>query len=186
MKIGQVIVTEGDRKSWISKGIAWKTESWWTHSLIVVDPGTAVEATFPKIRFLDLEQRLEQLRKQDRAYVVLDLPTEYSRYAVARAACGFVGKFYDVGQILVYAATGRFIGDGVGTLVCSRLCAAAFKRGINVDIWDPSKVRDDFARKGDLAANEVTAPDLLYRSKLEIVRFQPSSRIRRVHLWQPA
>jgi hypothetical protein len=179
MKPGQVIVTEGARGSWISRGIAWKTESWWTHSLIVVGPGVAVEATSPRICYVDLDKRLKELRQADRAYVVLDLPFAYDRRAVANAAEGFVGKWYDHGQILVFALTGRFIGDGIGTLVCSRLCAAAFKKAINLDIWNEHKVPDDFARKGDLAACELTAPDLLRYSHLEIDGFSPSSRIRK-------
>jgi uncharacterized protein YycO len=179
MKQGQVVITEGNRRSLISKLIAWKTQSWWTHTLIVTGKDEAVEAVLPRVRKIKLSERLLELHEEDRAYVVLDFPTLtlQQRWRVALTTGSFVGKFYDLGQLLIYAVLGKFRNDGQGTVVCSRLVSAVYKTALGIDIWDASKTPSDFGRLDDLRDNEVTPHDLLLRTKLQIIHFKPSSLI---------
>lgn len=181
---GQVIVSEGNRKSLISKGIAFYTGSWATHAFIYVGNGQGVEATFPRVRYLDVNKRIEELKRKNRAFVVLELPgiTDDLRTAVARKAETYVGRFYDVGQLLVYMLLGKFWKDGTGTLVCSRLVTAAhysvgevlFDEETLAKYYPPCHPRLDNLRRG-----YATPVDLL-TSRLEVVDFCPSSRIRKI------
>src|SRR5688500_11624470 len=101
---GQFVITEGGN-SLISKLIAWHTGSWWTHAFIIVGKDEAVEATIPRVKKFDLHKRIKELEENDRAYVILDLPniTLQKRWKISAIAKSYVGKFYDVGQLLLFA-----------------------------------------------------------------------------------
>jgi hypothetical protein len=183
-RIGQVVVTEGDRNSWISRAVAKATGSWITHCFIVTDTNEAVEAWFPKVHSFDLTERMQELRKGRRAYAVLDLMTltAEQRSSLVATARSFRGRFYDVGQALLFAMFHRFFSDGPGTLVCSRLITATFKKALGVDLFDELTLRIKFHsdhpnRQENLLAGQVTPADLL-RSRLKVIRWVPSSFIR--------
>lgn len=181
----QVIVTEGERGSCISEAIAAFTDSWATHAFLVTLGGQAVEATFPRVAPLDYAARLQLLEAQDRAYAVLDLPniTADERRAIANKVTSYIGRWYDLGQLLLFAATGRFWGDGTGTLDCSRLITGAYAEGANVNLFSEEVLEKYKTQLGDRIGNlrhGFPLPAELLTSKLEVVAFHPSSRIRAV------
>jgi hypothetical protein len=123
-----------------------------------------------------LTKRLEELRREKRAYVVLDLPTLTlaDRCKLALHARSYVGRFYDVGQALLYTVNRRFESDGTGTMVCSRLVTAAYYSGLGLDLFPVEKRAEaPRTRRANLAKGYATPADLL-RSNLEVVRFVAS------------
>lgn len=177
---GQLVITEGNRKSWISRAVAWATGSWWTHAFIVVGPDRAIEATFPRVRQFSLKERLAQLEAEDRAYLVFDLDlTGSQRTAVIEAAESFIGKWYDFGQLLYYKIRGQFVKDGIGKVVCSRLYTGVFQKvGINLFPKDhlDEVLPSWFVRRDNLEDGYVTPTDFFY-SILKIVGGRSSSAV---------
>jgi hypothetical protein len=178
MKIGDVIVTEGERKSIVSRLIAYFSGSWATHVFVVTGPDEAVEARFPRVRKFALQDRLYELEQQGRAYAVLDIHqlTTESREAVAAEARGYVGRFYDFGQILMFMLTRRFWQDGSGTLTCSRLVTSAYLEGARVNLFPArllSQYPPDHHRLPDLKLGYAAPVDLLV-SRLALRFFHPS------------
>lgn len=181
MKVGQVVVTEGRATSPYSNLIAWATGSWWTHTFMVTGPDELTEARFPRVRTFKLSERIKQLHREDRAYYVLDRPgiTVAERCRLVRTMRGYVGRYYDIGQVLLYAVLRRFVQDGSGTMVCSRAISAAFQDALGLQLFgDLSKVDPGSTRIEDLAKGECTPADLLKSSELSVVRFRRSTRIR--------
>jgi hypothetical protein len=182
LRLGQVVVTEGGRDSLISRGIAEFQGSWATHAFIGVGKGRAVEAHFPRVRYLNVADRVRELKAQDRAFAILDLPDLRldRRLLTARKAEEFVGRFYDVGQVLLYALTNRFWNDGTGTLVCSRVVTGAFFGGGKENLFDGATLDRHYPvghpRRTNLASGYATPADLL-ASRLQLVEFFPSSRV---------
>lgn len=185
MRIGQIIVTEGERDSLISQMIAHHTGSWATHTFLVSVDGWGIEARFPFVRLMDVEARLDQLRCEDRAYVVLDIPelTEAERAGISLRAWEFLGRWYDIGQALLFILTGQFWKDGDGTLTCSRLITASYFDGASYDLFSKDILDEKYPathpRVRGLQRGYATPADLL-TSRLEVVDFHPSSRIQSV------
>lgn len=182
-KLGQVVVTEGERDSIISRLIRWATGSWWTHCFVVSGPDEITEAWFPKVRQSKLSDRLRKLQKEGRAYAVLDLPgvTARQRCQIARTARSFLGRFYDVGQVLCFAIFRRFVlRDGVGTIMCSRLVTGAYA-SIEEHLFDVETIHKQFgagySRTENLLEDECVPADLL-RSRLRIAWWRRSQTIR--------
>jgi uncharacterized protein YycO len=180
LRAGQVLLTEGKHTAFVSAMIRYATGSWLTHAAVLVGPNTAVEAWLPKVRKFDVQARLDELKREGRAYVILDLPsmTETDRAEVANTALSFVGRWYDFGQNLLFLFTGRFWDDGPGTLMCSRTVTAAFSRGPDVDLFDDATLRKNFARDSHRLENlerGFATPAELLLSRLEVAHFQPSS-----------
>lgn len=185
LAVGQVVVTEGERDSCVSKAIAAFSHSWATHCFLLTGLGTAVEAKFPRVVQLDPVVRLSALRDADRAYVVLDYPgvTAPDRLRIAQRADSYVGRWYDVGQLLLFALTHRFWGDGTGTLDCARLVTGAYDEGAHIDLFPKDFLDAHKAQLGHRIGNLAHGfplPFELLTSKLEVVEFHPSSRIRAV------
>jgi hypothetical protein len=182
LKPAQVVVTEGGRRSFVSRGIHRFTGSWATHAFVATFKGDGVEAWFPRVRRLNGEARLAQLEFQDRAYAVLDVPklTLQQRWRIAAKAESYIGRFYDVGQLLLWGLTGQFWNDGDGTLICSRLVTASYWKGGNVHLFDDALLADKYPtphpRRANVSRGYATPLDLLI-SRLEVVKFHPSSRI---------
>jgi hypothetical protein len=180
LRIGQVVVQEAAH-DWVGRAIAHYTNSRVSHAFLATIPGQGVEAWFPRVRHVRTRARLAELYHDDRAYVVLDLPgiTADQRRRVAAAAEAYVGRWYDVGQVLLYAATRRFWNDGTGTLVCSRVVTGAFRQA-GIDLFSPAVIRSRRpARAENLRRGWATPVDLL-TSRLDVVDFRPSSRVRRI------
>lgn len=185
LRLAQVVVTEGTRGSLLSEGIAYCTGSWATHAFISGWGVSAVEAWFPKVRRINVVERLAQLHEQGRAYAILDLPSltiKQRMDAVARAE-SYVGRYYDIGQAALFALTGKFWHDGPGTLVCSRLITAAYYAGAKEDLFDDAtlaaKYSVTFPRLGNLQHGYAVPADL-FNSRLEVVDFVPSSHIQSI------
>jgi uncharacterized protein YycO len=182
-KAAQVVVTEGSHKSLISLAIRWATGSWWTHAFLVVGLEQGIEAKLPRVAPVDVQERLAELRREDRAYAILDLPSLSSpqRLAIVQQANSYIGRFYDLGQDILFALTGQFWNDGTGTLVCSRLITAAYADGAHQDLFDEATLAQQFvpthSRLDNLRSGFAIPSDLL-QSRLEVVEFVPSSRIR--------
>lgn len=196
--VGSVVITEGDRGSIVSKLIAYFMKSWWTHSFLVIGPNKGVEADFPQVKTFLLCDRFRELHKQERSWVALERPgmTLAQKAKLVRKARSYVGRFYDVGQLLIWAAnyswswlrwkiahrgkpSGQFYRDGEGTLVCSRLVTASYWSGLGVALF-PEEVLDanyapDHPRLGNLRNGYATPPDFL-RSTLVPTRHMPSER----------
>jgi hypothetical protein len=180
LKMGQVVVTEVNRHNVLSRAISHCTRSVVTHAFLSTGGDYAIEAAFPKVRVISVEERLAHLRANDQAYAVLDLPgiTVGKRYLVGTKAHEYVGHNYDVGQALLYAFTNKFWNDGTGTLLCSRLVTASYLSGAKIDLFPEEllaqKYDDSNPRLDNLRAGYAVPADLLH-SKLEVVDFVPSS-----------
>lgn len=179
---GDIILTEGVRTSWISRTIAAVTDSWATHVHLVVDDArNAVDARFPRVRRLNALQHLKTLRAQDRAALVLRYPGNLrpeELAALTTVAEDFVGRWYDVGQVLLFLLTKRFWNDGTGTLACSRLITAAYHHA-GLQLFPPALLNRHFSahpRRDEIARGWVTPADLL-GAGLVVTEFHPSSRI---------
>jgi hypothetical protein len=137
---------------------------------------------WPMVRAFNLKDRHRELREQNRAYVVLDVPgiTAQQRLRLAGAGRRFIGKWYDVGQFLLFGFTGRFWSDGQGTVICSRYITAAVKTALGVDIFTPESLSkhypSHYSRGQDLLAGYCLPVDLL-KSTLKVTEFRPSKTI---------
>ncbi|CAN5699565.1 hypothetical protein BH23GEM3_BH23GEM3_04400 [soil metagenome] len=182
----QAVVTEGDWTSWVSRAIRRVTGSKWTHTFLVTGPDELIEAWFPRVRTRTLSERTAELARDGRDYVVLELPetTDAERHAVVNKAKEYVGRFYDVGQVLLYYTLRRFWKDGEGTLICSRLVTAAHFSGLGPERGNlfPPEVLAAVpprleARMDNLKAGYATPDDLLYsrlvRIRTEVVETVP-------------
>lgn len=178
---GQVIVTEGNPKSFISRAISYFTKSKYTHAFIVTGNNEAVEATFPRVRKFTLNDRMAELAMQNRGYAVFDWPDIQlaDRWKLAKEARSWIGKFYDIGQILIYLFTGRFFKDGIGTVVCSRLITGLGQKVLNFDCFTEETIAhlpEDYHRKNNLR-EQMAAPCDFFVSRLvllEVVTRQDS------------
>lgn len=137
-KTAQVIITQGDPKSKVSKIIRYFTGSWWTHDFLVLDAEYAIEATFPRVTVIKIADRLKELADEHRDYVVMELPgiTEAQRTEVAAAAYKFQGRWYDLLNCVYYGFFGFWAEDGQRQMVCSRLITAAFYDGLKVKLFE--------------------------------------------------
>ncbi len=171
LRLAQVVVTEGDWSSWISRAIRRATGFEWTHAFIVTGPDELSEAWFPRVRTHSLARRMDELAAKGRQHVVLELPeiTDTERALVADKARSYVGRYYDVGQILLYYTLKRFWKDGDGTLICSRLVTAAHFSGLGPtrgNLFPPELIAalpPEFdGRQDNLKVGYATPADLLY------------------------
>ena len=180
LRMGQVVVTEMNRHNVLSRAIARVTRSVVTHSFMALGSTYGIEAVFPRVRVIDTAEKLAHLKANDQAYAVLDLPTSTlgQRYNAVIKALTYEGRFYDVGQLLMYGLTHKFWNDGSGTLICSRLVTASYLEGANISLFPDellaSKYGETHPRLANLRAGYATPADLLL-SKLEVVDFVPSS-----------
>jgi hypothetical protein len=174
-----VVVCEGGQHDFISKLVRWATGSRLTHCFIVTGDDEIIEAYIPKVRKNNLTKKLAELRSQDRAYFVLDYPgmAPIHRELLVRRATEYLGRWYDIGQAILYGFARRFRNDGSGTVTCSRLITAVFKEALGYQIFDLSRFDPSLTNLSDLAKGECT-PDDLMKSKLVLQSFIPSSRIR--------
>lgn len=185
LKMGQVVIQEVDRTNWLSRTVASCTHSQVTHAWIATRRGYGVEAWFPQVRIIPVKERLAELRAKDRAFAILDLPSigQVERAAIVDKAESYIGRWYDVGQILLFLLTGEFWDDGAGTLICSRLVTASYFSGAQENLFPDALLATEFPvtfpRLDNLRAGYVVPSDLL-RSRLEVVDFRPSSHIHTV------
>jgi hypothetical protein len=177
---GMVIICEGGQKDFVAKLVRWATGSRLTHCFVVTGADEIVEANIPRVRRAALFPRLAELLKDDRAYYVTDYPglTPKDRCQVVQRAHAYVGRWYDLGQAILYGLVRRFIRDGAGTLTCSRLVTAVFKEALGIELFDLSKQDPTSTKLADLAKGECTPDDLL-KSKLVVRQLIPSTRIQR-------
>jgi hypothetical protein len=183
LELAQIVLTEGG-KDFISRSIQRFTKSRVTHALLVTGEMDAVEAHFPRVREVNLADRLKALSAANRAYVILDCPriSLLSRHRVADAARSFIGRRYDVAQLGLFALTGQFWNDGPSRLVCSRLITASFAHGGDMNLFPSAILQSlppDFKRTENLRAGYVTPADLL-KAQLVVTHFVPSSTVRTV------
>jgi uncharacterized protein YycO len=173
MQLASIVVTEGH--GFLARQIQRSTRSLFTHAFLVTGEDELVEAWVPRIRRHSLSARLQELHREKRTYGVLEYPglDELSRRTVAAKAGSYVGRRYDVLQAALYGLLGQFWRDGEGRMVCSRLIAASFIRGIGVDLFDDAfleaRYPPDHPRLANLRNGYATPPDLLC-SRLEAVR----------------
>src|SRR4051812_7367502 len=101
---GSIVITQGDPKSLISWVIRLATGSWWTHGFVCVSDELAVEAVIPLVTTMNISERIAELEREGRDYVIMDLPgiTDEDRKKVADAALTFVGSMYDIWNCLYY------------------------------------------------------------------------------------
>lgn len=183
-RTAQVILTECNWLNPLSRLISASEGSPITHSFIVTGQNLAVEASWPRVHKFSLSDHLSHMTEHDQAYVVLDIPelTDDDRRKVAAKAESYIGRWYDIGQALLYALTHKFWNDGTGTLLCSRLVTAAFYSGLDLSLFPEVVLTAQFAdspKLDNLRSGYATPADLL-RSKLTVVGFSPSSRFHSV------
>lgn len=180
LRMGQVVVTEMNRHNVLSRAIARATRSVVTHSFMALGAEYGIEAVFPRVRVINTTEKLSHLRDNDQAYAILEVPgsTLGQRYNAVLKALSYEGRFYDVGQLLLYALTHKFWNDGSGTLLCSRLITASYLEGAAISLFPDellaSKYGETHPRIANLRAGYATPADLLL-SKLDVVDFVPSS-----------
>lgn len=181
LQLGQVIVT-APSTSWVSRGVAWATNSRVNHAFVVTGAEVAVEAAFPRVREVNYRMRLDQLIANDRAYAILDYPHIHGnrRRQVAAKARSYVGRRYDITQIGLFALTGQFWNDGLLRLICTRLITSSYDDGAGLDLFPDSVIESKyptgFKRAENLRAGYVVPADFL-RSKLVVTHFHASTRI---------
>lgn len=179
-ELGTVIVCEGGQDDFISKLVRWATGSRLTHCFVVTGADEMIEAHIPRVRKQPLLARLTELRKENRAYYLMDYPglVDKDRDLLVQRAHAYVGRWYDMGQVLLYGIARRFRKDGAGTLTCSRLVTALFKEALGIQLFDVAKLDPSITNLSDLAKGECTPDDLL-KSKLVVTGLIPSTRITR-------
>lgn len=102
------------------RGVTW---SKWSHVALVLDDGTAIEATWPKVRRVALSEILAKHSK----YVIVDIPVDYNK--VVDAAMSQIGKPYDITSlfgILVHRSW-----SDTDSWFCSELVAWSFAQSGN-------------------------------------------------------
>lgn len=102
------------------RGVTW---SKWSHVALVLDDGTAIEATWPKVRRVALSEILAKHSK----YVIVDIPVDYHK--VVDAAMSQIGKPYDITSlfgILVHRSW-----SDTDSWFCSELVAWSFAQSGN-------------------------------------------------------
>lgn len=178
-KAGHIVITQGDPKSIVSKGIKWVTGSWWTHGFICISETEAVESFMPRVRKINIAERLAELERGGRDYVVMDLPdiTEYGRQEVARAAEADVGKLYDIWNMLYFIIFGVWVENGK-RLFCSLQMAKVFYNALDVRIFANAflKLPESRYHRLDNLYDGYATPDevLRYSDLVEIHRMKYS------------
>ena len=151
--------------------------------VLVLNATTAIESRFPRVRIFDLSSALAEWRAQDRAYAVLDLPdqSDETRQQIVACARTYLGRWYDVPQMVLFLLTARFWNEGVHRLVCSRLVAESYIAGGHETLFPEDLLAKRYAlddpRLDNLRMGEVAPVDFL-RSRLRMIDFQPSTRVR--------
>jgi uncharacterized protein YycO len=163
-KAGQVVLVEGDRHSWIHRAIAFESSWWWTHAFLVVSPTTAIEATFPKVREFDLQERLAEYLREGRSVVVLDQYqiADGQRAQIALQARSYVGRWYNLLAVLWFTVFHTFTRTGGNhAFFCSRLVAASYREGAGIDITDRKYGMDMYSRTKAMRDGYLTPYELL-------------------------
>lgn len=183
LKAGMVVVSEGNKKKFLSRMVMWLTGSIYSHAFIMVDSRLAVEARFPgvlqfwkpAVREFYAYERLEEIEAQGRRYVVMDMPclTEDDRENISEQARGYIGRRYDVLQALLYAVFKEFILDGPKRLECSRLITASYWEGATIPLFTPSSVPETYRRRENLFSGYATPGELVEYSRLTLAAFTP-------------
>lgn len=132
--LGDVVVTEGNPGSLFSRAVMWATGSHFSHCFLVTGEDELTEATWPRVRTYSLSQRLAELAEEGRGWVSLRLPLTDGAQ-VARIATTFVGRQYDLLQILLFAVFRGFVLDGPLRLVCSRFVTAVYMDELTRDLF---------------------------------------------------
>jgi hypothetical protein len=175
LKPGMVVVTSGSRHSLISKAIAWATGSWWTHAFIVTGTTTAVEAFNPRVREIEIGERMIELEKNGQSYIVLDLPniTDEQREKVAAVAKSFIGRSYNNLQTILFGLFRVFWKARASEPFCSTLVTKVFQSALNLHIFTERSGNELIARFyyrwHNLVEGLVTPVELVQFSALHIV-----------------
>lgn len=101
--------------------IRWLTGSQWSHCALVADDGTAVEATWPRVRAC----RVEDIIRKHTKSLMIDIPCANDTLAFNRAM-GQIGKPYDLTALIGWL-TGRDWQEQ-DSWFCSELVAWAFEQ----------------------------------------------------------
>lgn len=103
------------------RGVTW---SKWSHVALVLDDGTAIEATWPKVRRV----ALTDITSKHSKYVIIDIPTDCDNQIID-AAMSQIGKPYDITAlfgILVHRSW-----SDTDSWFCSELVAWSFAQSGN-------------------------------------------------------
>lgn len=101
------------------RSVTW---SKWSHTALVLDDGTAIEAVYPKVRRVPLSAITDSHSK----YVIIDIPTDCDQQIID-AAISQLGKPYDITALfglLVHRSWTE-----TDSWFCSELVAWAFAQG---------------------------------------------------------
>ncbi len=182
--LGRVVVTEGG-SGLVSRAVRNATQSPWTHAFVITGEDELTEAWFPRVRSMPLGKRMYALAQEGRRHIALELPdlTAEDRQLVAAKARSYVGRRYDVAQVLLYYALRRFWRDGDGTLVCSRLVTASYRAALGPergDLFPPEFLAalppELQGRRDNLINGYATPVDLLYSCLLPVEEADHSPR----------
>lgn len=136
-KAGQVVITQGDPKSIVSKLIRWVTGSWWTHGFVTISTTEAVEAVVPRVKKLNIQDRMKELEAGGRDYLVMEMDglTDEQREKIAQSALSFLGRLYDLLGCVFYVLFKSWY-EGTKRVICSRLMSASYFDGIQHNIFN--------------------------------------------------
>jgi hypothetical protein len=163
-KPGMIVITQGTPQSLASRIVHWATKSWWTHGFVVINETDAIEVLIPKVRKLNIQERLAELEREHRDYIVMDLPgiTDEERQKVAEAATSFLGWDYDVWNCLYFGIKKMWLGSRRG-MFCSRHWTASFFKGLGKSILDKTKLPDSLKHRCKNFDEGFCTPDEVFR-----------------------
>lgn len=101
------------------RAVTW---SKYSHVALVLEDGTAIEATYPKVRRVSLETILAAHSK----YVIVDIPTDCDK-EIEEAAINQIGKPYDITALLGILVHRQW--TDTDKWFCSELVAWCFAQG---------------------------------------------------------
>jgi hypothetical protein len=136
LKKGMVIVTQGNPYRIFSNLIKYCTGSWWTHCFLVISETESLEAWVPRARVITTEERLNQLKKEDRDFVIMDLPdiSDEERELVVTESKSFIGVWYNIWNAIFFFFFRTWAEKG-NRVFCSQLIAKAYKNAIDKNIF---------------------------------------------------
>src|SRR4051812_22866610 len=104
LKLGSVVIQQGNPHDFLNRIISYFNRSWWVHGFVVTGENEAVEAALPSltrlnsggVKLLNIDERVAYMKSFGGDLIVMDFPniTDEERIKVAEKAKSFIGWRY--------------------------------------------------------------------------------------------